>query len=149
MLRYHEIGELHKDFHGSTNTTIDYIIKNYGEGVLEEIFKTTGQNVYKSIHEKLKNGNISELVEHLSYFYNREGAKFDLKLTTDEVVITVHECPAIAHLKKLGVPVSPFFCRSTTSLNAALCEGTPWKTETTKTGEGACVQRFYREHESK
>ena len=31
MLRYQENNELHRDFHGTTNTTLDYLASRYGE----------------------------------------------------------------------------------------------------------------------
>lgn len=145
MLRYRETGELHKDFHGTTNTTIDYIARNYGEDALGEILTCTGKDVYKSIHEKLMHGDASELAEHLEYFYKREGADFELAVTEDSIILTVRQCPAIAHLRKLGMGVSPLFCLSTTVVNEALCQGTPWRTETVKTSDCSCVQRFTRE----
>ncbi|MFA6815016.1 MAG: hypothetical protein WCS73_01820 [Lentisphaeria bacterium] len=145
MLRYHETGELAKDFHGTLNTTIDYIIKNYGQDTLKKIFDNMGQKVYKSIHTKLLNDDPSELIEHIAYFFNREGADFDLNIKTNEIILTVRQCPAIAALNKMGFPVSPHFCLSTIYLNNAICEGTQWKTETTKTGKGSCIQRFYKE----
>ncbi|MFA6815085.1 MAG: hypothetical protein WCS73_02185 [Lentisphaeria bacterium] len=145
MLRYHEIGELAKDFHGTLNTTINYIIKNYGKDTLKKIFNNMGQKVYKSIHTKLMNDDPSELIEHIAYFFNRENADFYLKVKTDEIILTVRKCPAIAALNEMGLPVSPHFCLSTTYLNEAICKGTKWKTKTTKTGAGSCIQRFYKE----
>jgi hypothetical protein len=36
MLRYQENNELHRDFHGTTNTTLDHIADHYGVEVLGE-----------------------------------------------------------------------------------------------------------------
>lgn len=144
MLRYRETGEMHKDFHGGTSLALDFVADRYGEQAISEILQHVGTKVYASIHEKLKRDDPSELLEHLIYFFNREGADFDIKTGENELVLTVRECPAIAHIRKLGLPLSKRFCCSTTELNAALCDGTPWATETRLLGEGRCVQRFYR-----
>ena len=56
MLRYQSTGELHKDFHSSTNMTLDYIAGKYGVDALKMILRRTGKNVYKSIHDKLARG---------------------------------------------------------------------------------------------
>ena len=72
MLRYQENNELHLDFHGTTNTTLNYIADHYGVEALKEILRKTGREVYKSIHEKLMKGDASELLEHLNWFYFRE-----------------------------------------------------------------------------
>jgi predicted ArsR family transcriptional regulator len=144
MLRYRETGELHKDFHGSTSLALDFVADRYGEEGLTEILHGVGTRVYASIHQKLLKDDPSELIEHLAYFYNREEADFDLNVTDREITLRVHQCPAIAHIRRLGLPLSKRFCRSTTGVNAALCEGTPWATETQILAEGQCVQRFYR-----
>jgi len=66
-MRYKSTGELHLDFHGATNTTINYIVDNFGETALTEIFNRVGKDVYKSIHQGLMNNDPSELIEHLDY----------------------------------------------------------------------------------
>ena len=149
MLRYQENNELHRDFHGTTNTTLDYIADNYGVDALKEILRTTGRDVYKSIHEKLAKGDASELLEHLNWFYFREGAKYQLTVQPDEIRLEVFECPAIRHLKKLGLAVSKHCCLQTSEVNTGMCENTPWETETTVLGEGHCVQVFRRKEAGK
>ena len=149
MLRYQENNELHRDFHGTTNTTLDYIADNYGVDALKEILRTTGREVYKSIHDKLANGDASELLEHLNWFLFREGAKYQLTVSPDEIRLEVFECPAIRHLKKLGLPISKHCCLQTSEVNAGMCENTQWDTETTVLGEGHCIQVFRRNGGSK
>ncbi len=144
MLRYRETGELHKDFHGSTSLALDFVAERHGEDALTEILHNVGTKVYASIHQKLLKDDPSELIEHLAYFYNREEADFDLEVTDQEITLRVRQCPAIAHIRKVGLPLSKCFCRSTTEINAAMCEGTAWATETKILAEGQCVQRFYR-----
>ncbi len=145
MLRYRETGEIHKDFHGAMNTTIDYIARNYGEDALNELFKRMGQKVYRSIHEKLKNGDASELVEHLNYFMNRECGEYQLDVSDDKIVMEVKCCPAVAQLQKLGLKPSKYFCGQTSKVHEAMCEGSPWHSETEILGCGRCRQTFIRE----
>ena len=139
-MRYRETGELHLDFHGATNTTIDYIVKNFGEKAIHEIFFAVGQKVYKSIHEKLKQGDASELVEHWQYFFTREKGTFQIKETSDTIVLEVSECPAVRQLLKLGLAPSPNFCQQTILVNEALCENTPFESHTEIIGCGKCRQ---------
>lgn len=113
MLRYQEDNELHLDFHGTTNTTLNYIAENYGVEALKEILRKTGRDVYKSIHEKLVKGDASELLEHLNWFYFREKGKYQLTVEENRIVLEVFECPAIRHLRKLGLEPSPHVCLQT------------------------------------
>ena len=38
-LRYNDKGNVHMDFHGATNTTIEFIIKKYGVNIMNDILK--------------------------------------------------------------------------------------------------------------
>lgn len=143
-MRYRESGELHLDFHGATNATIDYLTERYGEAALHEIFFNVGQKVYKSIHENLKCGDISELLEHWQYFFEREKGVFQIAKTSDGVVLEVSECPAIRLLLKLGLTPSPHFCKQTSLVNEAMCEHTPFEAETEIIGCGKCRQIIKR-----
>ena len=148
MLRYQENNELHKDFHGTTNTTLDYIAENYGVEALKAILRKTGHDVYGSIREKLKKGDASELIEHLNWFFYREKGVYQLTVREEEIRFEVLECPAHKHLRSLGMKISPYSCLQTSEVNAGMCEGTLWTSEVEILGEGHCVQIFRRKKES-
>ena len=143
-MRYKSTGEVHLDFHGTANTTIDYITKNYGVDALKEIFKRVGGDVYRSIHEGLVAGDASELIEHWGYYLEREGGDFDILEKEESITLTIKDCPAVRHVKKIGLEVSEFFCEQTISLNEGLCSETPYEITTKLTGEGKCVQTLRR-----
>ena len=145
MLRYQENNELHLDFHGTTNTTLDYVAENYGVDALKTILRKTGHEVYKSIREKLEKGDASELIEHLNWFFYREKGKYDLRVSEDEIIFEVLECPAIRHLRKLGLEPSGHVCLQTECVNEGMCEGTPWKSSLEIISEGHCIQTFKKE----
>ncbi len=145
MLRYQENKELHKDFHGTTNTTLNYIAEHYGVDALKEILRRTGHDVYKSIREKLASGDASELIEHLNWFFYREGAEFSLCVNENEIRFEVFECPAHKHLRTLGLQVSEYSCLQTSEVNAGMCEETPWKSSVEHIGPDHCIQIFRKE----
>lgn len=148
MLRYQENNELHKDFHGTTNTTLNYIAENYGVDALKAILRKTGRDVYGSIREKLEKGDASELIEHLNWFFYREKGVYQLTVREDEIRFEVLECPAHKHLRSLGMEISPYSCLQTSEVNAGMCEGTLWTSEVEILEEGHCVQIFKRKKES-
>lgn len=139
-LRYHETGNIHLDFHGATNTTIDFIVANYGVKVLHEIFEKVGKDVYADIRAHLIAGDAQELVRHWRHFFERENAEFDIAVEDDEIVLTVRRCPAYAHVQKIAPSVSPWFCDQTVKTNEAMAEGSPFEVATEITGPGACRQ---------
>lgn len=139
-LRYHETGNIHLDFHGATNTTIDFIVENYGVAVLHEIFEKVGKDVYADIRAHLIAGDAQELVRHWRHFFERENADFDIAVEDDEIVLTVRRCPAYAHVQKIAPSVSPWFCDQTVKTNEAMAEGSRFEVATEITGPGACRQ---------
>jgi hypothetical protein len=143
-LRYAEAGSVHLDFHGATNTTIDFIVSRYGIEAMHEIFRRVGQDVYKDIRAHLMAGDALELVRHWRHFFEREKADFDIAVSEDEIVLTVRRCPAWHHVRRIAPGVSPFFCDQTSVTNSAMAEGTPYSIETRTTGEGACTQVIRR-----
>lgn len=143
-MRYKSTGEVHMDFHGATNTTINYIVEHFGETALIEIFNNVGKKVYKSIHEGLKNDDPRELIEHLNYYLTREKANYTLEEVTDGFVLEVHECPAVKHNNKLGLELSPYFHWQDIYICNAMCDDTPWQCETEIIMPGKYRQTFKR-----
>jgi len=139
-LRYQETGNIHLDFHGAVNTTIDFVVERFGLEVLDEIFERVGKDVYADIRAHLMAGNAEELVRHWRYFFERERADFGIEANDEEIVLIVHRCPAYQHAKKIAPKVSAHFCDQTIKVNQAMAEGTPFAIDTEITGEGSCRQ---------
>lgn len=143
-LRYQEDGNVHMDFHGAVNTTIDFIVARYGVGALHEIFRRVGTDVYQDLRGHLVAEDSHELVKHWQHFFTREGADFDIAIGEDEIVLTVRRCTAWHHVQKIHGAVSAQFCDQTSVVNNALAEGTPFAIDTIVTGNGACRQIIRR-----
>jgi len=140
-MRYQETGELHLDFHGTAATAIDYVVKHFGQDALNRLMRKMARQVYRSIYEKLQAGDTGELLEHWRYFFEREKGDFELtRQENGKIILEVRECPAVRHLKKLGMKVNPEFCLQTKMINDAWSEGTPFVITTEKTGECSCRQ---------
>jgi hypothetical protein len=143
-LRYAEDGEVHLDFHGATNTTIDFIIGKFGLEAMDEIFRKVGRDVYRSIHEDLIAGDTSQLVAHWRHFFTRENCDYDIAIGDDEIVLTVRHCTAWHHVAKLVGTPSSHFCDQTSRTNEAMAENSPFAIDTEITGPGACRQVIRR-----
>jgi len=143
-MRYRETGQVHMDFHRTTNGTIAYLRKEYGLEFLDEVFRRTARDVYRSIHEDLKRGDAEQLIEHWSYFFDREGGEYAIERKGDTIRMTVTRCPAIAYLKDRGIEPDAAFCRQTVVVNSALAEGSPFEITTEVLGGGRCVQTLRR-----
>jgi len=143
-MRYAETGEVHMDFHRTTNGTIAYLRKNYGEEFLDEVFRATARDVYRAIREDLLRGDPEHLVEHWRYFFDREGGQYEIEREGGVIRMKVSRCPAVAYLEGRGIEIDPAFCRQTVVVNEALAEGTPFEIETEVLGGGRCVQTIRR-----
>lgn len=143
-MRYRETGQVHLDFHRTTNGTIAYLREEYGLAFLDETFRRMAQDVYRSIREDLMRGDPAQLVEHWTYYFDREGGEYSLERSEGETRFAVNRCPAVAHLQACGIEPDPAFCRQTSVVNAALAEGTPFEIETQVLGGGRCVQTIRR-----
>jgi len=143
-MRYRETGEVHLNFHRTTNGTIAYLRQTYGQDVLDETFRRTAHDVYRSMREDLLQGDYRQLVEHWRYYFDREGGSYSIDDDGAQVRMTVTRCPAIAHLESEGIPVDPAFCRQTVVINSALAEGSPFEIKTEVLGGGRCVQTIRR-----
>lgn len=143
-MRYQEDGNVHLDFHGAVNTTIDFIVARYGIEVMHEIFNKVGKDVYRDLRQHLVDGDPNELVRHWRHFFDRENADYDIAVGEDEIVLTVRRCTAYHHVAKIAPSVSPYFCDQTTKVNEAMADGTPYRVDTEITGPGACRQVIRR-----
>jgi predicted ArsR family transcriptional regulator len=143
-MRYRETGEVHLDFHRTTNGTIAYLRERYGRAVLDETFRRTAQEVYRAIHDDLKRGDPEHLVEHVTYYMAREGGACRVEREEGVIRLIVERCPAIAYLQRKGHAIDPEFCRQTVVMNEAWSEGTPFLITTEVLGDGKCVQTIRR-----
>jgi hypothetical protein len=136
-MRYQETGELHRDFHGATMMSANYIVKNYGIEALREIMFHTGTEVYREINQRLKAEDTSELIGFKEYFLERESGKFTMTKHENglfELVVT--ECPMEKHLKSLGMEINKNFHLLNKLLNEALCHDTPYELSYEQLGDG-------------
>ncbi len=142
MLRYRSTGELHKDFHRLTCNTLHYLRDNFGDEAIREVLTDTAQGVYRTMYEKLRAGDASELIEFWSYYLQREQGEYSIEQLDDEIRLTVHDCPMLRHLVKTGGIPDEIVCNATAIFNEALCEKSPFVSRVEKTGEFSCVQIF-------
>jgi len=129
-MRYRDTGNVHLDFHRTTNGTIAYLRERYGVEFLDEVLRRTAHGVYRAIREDLTAGNPEHLLQHWTYYLDREGGEYRVEREGDDIRLHVTRCPAAAYLKDKGTPPDPAFRRQTTVLNAALAEGTPFEVTT-------------------
>ena len=137
---------LHKDFHGALSEGIEYLDRRYGEEAVRDYLRGFTQSFYAPLIEELGRRGLVALKEHFERAYAVEDGEIETTLSGDELVIRIAACPAVTHMRGNGYRVARLFHETTETVNAALCEGTPFASETAEYDDltGRAVVRFYR-----
>lgn len=137
---------LHRDFHGALNQALVYLERNFGAGAVRDYLRQFARNFYAPLRAALAERGLEALREHLESLYRTEGAAFDLSCSADELVLRVPACPAVGRIREMGLALSPQFSETTRTVNAAICEGTPFAFELVEYDEetGRRVERYFR-----
>lgn len=136
----------HPDFHGAMSAAIEYLDQTFGENAVREYLWDFTRAYYKPLIEKIRVSGLKALKEYFEQLYQKERGAIETTLTTDELIVRVKKCPAVAHMRKRGYHVARLFHETTKTVNEALCEGTPFEAHLLdydkKTGK--CTMRFVR-----
>ena len=137
---------LHQDFHGALNQALIYLERNFGAGAVREYLHEFARTFYAPLTREIKERGLESLKAHLEDLYRTEGAEFTIALSADELVLRVAACPAVGHIRKMGLAVSPHFVETTRTVNAAICDGTPFAFELLEYDResGRRVERYSR-----
>ncbi len=139
---------LHKDFHGALCYGIKYLDDHLGPEATAEFLRQVGRSYYTPLSRQLKDEGLSALERHWRDVFTKEGGKFSLEFKDGVLTLTVHECPAIAHLKKINRLSTPRFCETTVVVNETICGEAGYKCSCQyEPGEGRCVQKFWKAKE--
>ncbi len=136
---------LHKDFHGALCYSIRYLDENLGPDATRSYLKDVGRKNYKSLVQSLREEGLGALERHWRKVFTLEGGSFRLDYEGDTLVLTVDDCPAIAHLKSTGQLFTTRYCETTVVVNETICEQAGYRASCSyQPGEGKCVQRFWK-----
>ena len=139
---------LHKDFHNFMNLGIAYIADRYGDDAVRVYLRQFADSYYAPLKQDLIARGPVALMEHFEEIYRLEEALDDVEMhiSDDVFVLKVKRCPAVAHMKKRGVKISPLFYETSKTVYETICEGTPFAYTLNRydASNGAALQHFYR-----
>lgn len=140
------MANVHKDFHGALSYGIQFLVERHGLDGLRRYLNGLADSVYAPLVKQLRAEGLPALRRHWQEIFTLEGGRFDLHDEGDTLVLEVHECPAITHMKKHGYAIAPHFCEHTRLLNEAICSRAGYACSVDYDQEaGRCVQRFWKE----
>lgn len=137
---------LHKDFHGALNQAFRYLHKKYGERAVRDYLRQFARSFHAPLRQALAEKGLVVLEAYFEKIYGLEGAECRMERSPDELTVIVPCCPAVAHIRTMGLPLSPLFHETCRTIYEAICEGTPYRAEliTYDPETGRSVQRFLR-----
>lgn len=136
---------LHKDFHGAMCYGIKYLDDTLGAEATRAYLEQFARAFYAPLIERLKAEGLGALEKHWREVFEREEGDFKLEYQGETLVLTVKECPAIAHLKQQEQLFTKRFCETTVVVNETICRAAGYACSCEyQPGEGKCVQKFRR-----
>lgn len=139
------MANVHKDFHGALSYGIQFLESAYGAEGLRDFLAGLAETVYKPLVEDLRAHGLDALERHWRTVFELEGGDVALDRDGDALVLTVHRCPAICHMREHHYAVADSFCEHTRLLNEAVCRAAGYKSSTEyDQNAGRCVQRFWK-----
>jgi hypothetical protein len=139
---------LHKDFHGALCYAIKYLDDTYGHDATTRYLQQVGESVFSPLIAELKQKGLGVLEQHWKAIFDLEEGNYDLKYDGDVLVLTVHQCPAIQHLKNRNQLYTDRYCETTVVVNETICSAAGYKCVCNyELGVGRCVQKFWKPKE--
>ncbi len=137
---------LHKDFHGALNQALIYVGEHFGAEAVREYLYQFARAFYAPLTSRLREEGLAALREYFEGVYALEGAECRIEASSDELILRIQSCPAVSHIRKMGLVLSPHFREATRTVNTAICEGTPFEADLLEYDPetGRSVQRFSR-----
>lgn len=120
---------LHKDFHGALSVGLLFLEKEYGADAVREYLRDFALHYHAPLRGALCTEGLAALRRYFEAIYSTEGATFQITGDADTLLLTIAACPALAHMRRCGHPISPLFHETGRSVYAALCEDTPFAYE--------------------
>lgn len=139
---------LHRHFHNIMNISLEYLRRLYGGEAVSEYLKQFANTYYAPLRQRIREGGLAAVMEYFRGIYEAEEASGDISFYGDsaELTVKVSRCPAVAHMRKSGMEVSPLYVETSRVIWQTICEGTSYGYELIfyDGANGASVQRFYR-----
>jgi hypothetical protein len=137
---------LHKDFHGALNQALIYVEEHFGAEAVKEYVYQFAKGFYAPLTRRLREDGLAVLREYFERVYSLEGAECRIEESPGELILRIPRCPAVSHIREMGLTLSPLFPETSRTVNAAICEGTPFEADILEYDleTGRSVQRFAR-----
>lgn len=131
------------DFYLCVNATFRFIRQRLGEEGLLRYWRDLGAQYYQPVSKLWREGGLPAVARYWRDFFEAEpGSEVEVSTQTEEVVVEVRRCPAIAHLRASQRKIESDFCRHCYFVNEEIATRAGL-TARVEGGAGQCTQRFF------
>lgn len=108
------------DFYFAINATFRFIHDRLGHEAWVAWLENLARGYFRPVNEAWHRGGFAAVGSYWRAFFDAEpGSDVEVRVSTDEVVLDVKVCPAIAHLRKSGRKIVSYYCEHCAILGAA------------------------------
>lgn len=137
--------KVHKDFHGGLSYGLAFLEEQYGPEGVHTFLSGLAKSVYAPLVKSIRQRGLPALQEHWEDIFRLEKGEAEMEIVDNTLIIRVHRCPAVHHIKEHGYSLAPNFCEHTRITNEAICKAAGYDCSVEYVqDEGRCVQRFWR-----
>jgi len=131
------------DFYFAINATFRFIRARLGEAGLRRYWAQLGTEYMAPVWKSWKAQGLPGIAAYWRDFFAAEpGAEVEVSHDERRVVLEVHVCPAIAHLREHKREIMPGFCQHCYFVSEAAAQQAGY-TVRVQGGNGSCRQEFY------
>lgn len=133
------------DFYFATNATFRFLLARLGAEGWRRYLADLGREYFAPVNRQWRAGGLPAVARYWRAFFAAEpGAVVEVAEQADRVVVAVHECPAIKHLRAGGREIVREYCQHCYHLGSAraAAAGLAMRLEG---GNGSCRQTFAAE----
>lgn len=108
------------DFYFAINATFRFLYERLGRKAWIAYLEHLARGYFRPVNQAWQRGDLPSVASYWKAFFDAEpGGDVKVRASPDEVVIEVRECPAIAHLRRSGRAIVPYYCEHCAILGAA------------------------------
>lgn len=130
------------DFYFTINATFRFIRKKLGDEALRDYWHDLGFQYLAPVSKLWKEEGLSAVATYWRDFFAAEpGSEITITSVDEAVVLDIHVCPAIKHLRAGKRSIDPAFCQHCYYVSEAAAREAGL-TVRIKGGNGSCCQTF-------
>lgn len=100
------------DFYYAINATFRFLLRRFGLDGWRRYLEEMGRSYFAPVNRQWREGGLPAVAGYWRAFFAAEpGAKVEVVNEPDRVVVHVHECPAIKHLRAGGREIVREYCQ--------------------------------------